>query len=268
MKSIRIFNTFRVFQFKKHLLCLSFLVFSFSTSALYAQDENYNSDTSSYGGEDGYSEGSSDDYGGSYGSYGSYGSSKPEKVTPKKVVKKPYVRFIPPYDSTLEMIVYQAIIEVVDRDGYEVEIDTIYGRAQKWLAAEFGKDLKKVTAQNGINEKAGEMEYKIKVLADFPCVIEPNEFTKFTSGTVKYEMEIRVRDGRYRYAVKNLVHIADPRPGEKEGVKTYFEYLMKTKNDVKDSDQVLIAADKKINLMMSELKKACNTAPIEEDDEW
>ncbi len=256
-----------------HVVCLSLLGVFLFASVSTAQTEDY--DYGSYDSYDSYepdssgdsSDGYSEDLSNSYDNY--FGSStKSSTPVPKKIVKKPYVRFIPPYDSTLELIIYQAVIEVVDNEGYEVELDTVYGRTQAWLESEFGKDIKRVTKLNDINETASEMEYKIKVSADFPCIIKPNEFTQVQNGIVKYDMEIRVRDGRYRYAVKNLVHIAEPRAGEKEGVKTYFEYLMKTKDDVRNSDQVLIAADIKITAMINALKKACDTAPLQEDDDW
>ncbi|MBI1305078.1 MAG: DUF4468 domain-containing protein [Bacteroidetes bacterium] len=246
---------------------LLFCLFSVSNAQNYNDygSYDYNSDygqdstTDSSGGYSDYSENGYEDY-------DPYGSSNQNTV--KKKEKKPYVRFVPPYDSTRELVVYQAIIEVKDREGYEVEIDTIYGRAKKWLEAEFGKDLKKVVQSNEENSNASEQEFKIKIHASFPCIIKPNEFVEVQNGTIQYDMEIRVRDGRYRYSIKNLVHVADPRPGEKEGVKTYFEYLMKTKDDIVNSDQVLIAADRKITTMMNGLKKACETAPIEEEDDW
>ncbi len=256
----------------------------------YAQDEDSYDDYSSDGydySDDGYSSDGYDDYDNpdstysddysddysesdDYGDYGSYGSSSSgtEKFVPKKIVRKPYVRFVPPYDSIRELVLYKAVIEVKDREGYEVEIDTINWRTHQWLEAEFGKNLKKFLTSDGINNNAGEMEYKIKIHGTFVCEVEPNEFTKVKNGHVEYDMEIRVRDGRYRYTVKNLVHVAEPRPGEKEGERTYFEYLMKSEDNVQGGDKVLIAADKKITAMMDELQKICQTSPIEEEDDW
>ncbi len=234
----------------------------------YSDDysDDYSNDSS-----DGYSDDYSED-GGDYGDYGDYGdafgSSSRDEYVPKKIIRKPYVRFVPPYDSTRELVLYKAVVDVKDREGYEVEIDTIKFRANQWLEAEYGKNLKKYLTLDGINENAGEMEYKIVVHATFPCEIQPNEFTTIKNGNVEYDMEIRVRDGRYRYTIKNLVHVADPRPGEKEGEKTYFEYLMKSEDDVRAGDRVLIAADKKINTMMENLQKTCQTSPIEEEDDW
>jgi hypothetical protein len=241
-------------------------------------DEDYGDYSEDYSGD--YSEDSSEDSGeGDYGDDGDYdsdyddigdafGSSDREEYVPKIIIRKPYVRFVPPYDSTRELVLYKAVIEVKDRDGYEVEIDTIKFRTHQWLDTEYGKTLKKYLTLDGINENAGEMEYKITIHGMFPCEIEPNEFTTVTIGQVEYDMEIRVRDGRYRYTIKNLVHVADPIPGEKEGERTYFEYLMKSEDDVRQGDKVLIAADKKINTMMSELQKTCQTSPIEEEDDW
>lgn len=262
------------------------LVLLFSLAIItQAQDDDYSEDdygdysdedSDDYNSEDSGDEYSDDlseddgDYGDDSGSdFGdAFGKSEREEYVPKKIIRKPYVRFVPPYDSTRELVLYKAVIDIKDRDGYEVEIDTIKFRANQWLEAEYGKNLKKFLTLDGINENAGEMEYKIIVHATFPCEIQPNEFTTITNGNVEYDMEIRVRDGRYRYTIKNLVHVADPIPGEKEGEKTYFEYLMKSKDDVRAGDRVLIAADKKINTMMESLQKTCQTAPIEEEDDW
>ncbi|MFT4523073.1 MAG: hypothetical protein ACI8ZN_002025 [Bacteroidia bacterium] len=263
-------NTWSVSSQLLGTLLLSAALILGGANATFGQDYNNNSDDySTYDNPDSTTTDGYSSEGYDYSDYGNdYNLGGSEEKPKKKVILKPYVRFIPPYDSTRELVMYQAVIEIFDRDGYEVELDTIYYRAQQWLQAEYGKDLKKFMAADGVNEKSSEMEYKIRVTGTFACVIEPNEFTKITNGMVQYVMEIRVRDGRYRYVFKNLVHIADPRPGEKEGKKTYFEYLMKTKDDVRAGDQVLIAADKKINSMIAELQRACQTAPIEEEDEW
>ncbi|MFT5511792.1 MAG: hypothetical protein ACI8SE_000185 [Bacteroidia bacterium] len=246
-----------------------------------AQDDEYTDEYSDeYGDEysdeysgDEYGDETNDDSGDDYGDSGNefsdaFGSSEREEYVPKKIIRKPYIRFVPPYDSTRELVLYKAVIEVKDREGYEVEIDTINFRAHEWLESQFGKNLKKYLTSDAINESAGEMEYKIIVHGMFTCEIQPNEFTTIVNGQVEYDMEIRVRDGRYRYTIKNLVHVADPRPGEKEGEKTYFEYLMKSEDDVREGDRVLIAADKKINSMMDALQKTCQTAPIQEEDDW
>lgn len=232
----------------------------------YSDDYSYDEygDPDSNASSDDYSEGS--DYG--YGDYGSSSGNSGNTYVPKKIVRKPYVRFVPPYDSMRELVLYKDVVDVKDREGYEVEIDTINFRTHQWLEAEYGKNLKKFLTMDGINENAGEMEYKIKIHGTFPCEIKKNEFVTTQSGQVEYDMEIRVRDGRYRYTVKNLVHIADPRPGETEGERTYFEFLMKTKDDVRAGDQVLIAADRKISAMMNDLQKICQTSPIEEEDDW
>ncbi len=281
---------FKLSKFKNWRLAKGFtfalaLVFGFALSS-HAQDEdsyndysdddysNYSDDYDSdeYGNPDSNSSDEYDEYSESddYSSYGDYGSKSSDsyEFVPKKIIRKPYIRFVPPYDSMRELVLYKAVIEIKDREGYEVEIDTINFRAHQWLEAEFGKSLKKFLTSDGINENAGEMEYKIKIHGTFPCEIEPNEFTKVRGGQVEYDMEIRVRDGRYRYTVKNLVHVAVPRPGEREGERTYFEYLMKSDDDVQGGDDVLIAADKKITAMIDDLFKVCQTSPLEEEDDW
>ncbi len=192
-----------------------------------------------------------------------------EKEEEPEIIRAPYVRFVPPYDTVYELVTYEGVVNVLDADGYEVEIDTIMFRANQWLEEEFGKKkLKNFLTSNDVNSNASELEYKIIVNGKFPCIVKPNEFTQYQDGEIQFRMEIRIRDGRYRYKVNNLVHIAPVRVNEKEGIATYFEYLMKSQNDVRGGDVILKSADRKINEMIAALEKKCKTGPVLEEDEW
>jgi len=268
-----------------HIKIICFLAFGlFGLSSTYAQydddyqddsytdEENYNyNDTDSYGDDtqdtsnatDGYS----DDYSSDFGSSSSYGYEQPKQEP--VFVRKKYERFVPPYDSIREMVSYTGTVTVVDNEDYEIEVDTIYARAKTWMVDEFGeKKLKKMTKLDGMNERASETEYKIVIRGSFPCIVEPNEFTKKQDGDIQFKMEVRFREGRYRYRINNLVHISPLIAGEKEAETTYFEYYMKSQDDVRGGDVILLAADKKINEMIDELRKTCQTNPLEEDDDW
>jgi hypothetical protein len=232
--------------------------------------DSNNGGDSGFGGD---SNGTNDDAGFGSDPFGGFGfgdnQQDDEEEQRPRVVRKPYVRFQPPYDSIKEMVIYSAIIDVVDKDGYEREVDTLYHKAQAWLKSEFGeKELKKMIGFNGENTNASEMEYKIRLRGTFPCIIRPNEFTKHQSGDIEFLMELRIREGRYRYKISDLVHIAPIMADEKEGERTYFEFLRKSEDNVRGGDQILIAADNKINDMMSELEKFCKTFPEEEEDDW
>jgi hypothetical protein len=262
------------YQFK--LICslaLVFLVFSQSAYAQYddeyQDEENYNYDDAGTSDEVDSTESDSDydldDYGGQLDFGSDYEEIKQEPV----FVRQAYVRFLPPYDSLREMVTYSGTIEVVDAEDYEVEVDTIYARAKIWMKEEFGsKKLKKMTKIDGLNEKASETEYKVVLRGTFPCIVEQNKFTKTQDGDIQFKMEVRFRDGRYRYRINNLVHVSPLAAGEKDHEQTYFEYYMKSEDNVRGGDVVLLAADKKINEMIDELRKNCQTNPIEEDDDW
>lgn len=244
-------------------------------SLAFAQyDTDYSGDYSDYSYSDStYSDTSSYDSGsGSFDSYGSFGSGGGDNgnyiVKPKVVVKRKE-RFIPPYDSTREMVSYTGIVEVKDNENFEVEVDTIYHRAKSWMLMEFGeKELKKMTTLDNMNNNASEMEYKIRLKGTFPCMIAYNEFRTEENGDVEFQMEIRIREGRYRYSVNSLVYVAEPIAGAKEGERTYFEYLMKAKDNYANNDNILLAADKQINSWIDNLRQQCQRNPIEEEDDW
>jgi len=276
---------FKLNSLLKFALLLAFFGFTFITATAQTGDDDqdsdyYNSDYSSdYGGDDysdssytdsdtaGYDD-SDADYGSSYGGGGDDYVDGNYIVKPRVIVKK-HVRFVPPYDSTRELVSYSGTVNVMDREDFEVEVDTIYHRAKNWMIAEFGeKQLKKMTAMDDINPNASEMEYKIKLKGTFPCVVDVNDFRKEENGDVEFNMEIRIREGRYRYRINKLVYVADPLSGENEGDRTYFEYFMKAEDNARNNDDILLAADKKINGMIETLREHCQKQPLEEDDDW
>lgn len=207
------------------------------------------------------------DEGDSWG--GDFSFDEEEEEEEPIVVKKPYVRFVPPYDSTRDLVTYEGVVEVLDNDGYEYEIDTIMFRAKKWMEEEFGKkELKDILKSQDVNNNASEMEYKIVLKGSIPCMVQRNDFVKEQNGTFEFRMDIRIREGRYRYRIYNLVHVAPVQAGQKEGVRTYFEYLMKSEDDIRYCDSILLAADAKITAMVEALSSECHNNPVMEEDDW
>lgn len=213
-----------------------------------------------------------DPYGSDYGSdYGS-GSSRSdddrgETSLRPKFQRRPYERFVPPFDTITGLITYINVVEVLDQDGVEIFSDSIYKRAQRFLENEFGKKgAKDFTKSSGIN-KEGE-GYKMVVEGRFPLIVEVNEFNKVPSGEVQFVMEIRVKEGRYRYKINNLVHVEAPIVGTKDERKTYFEFYKNQKENVKQGDQILLAADKQINTMINKLYETCKEPIHVDEDDW
>lgn len=230
------------------------------SDSTYSDDADYSSD---------YSGGSDSDISDYFDNQSSGNSGNGNYVVKPRVVVKPIERFVPPYDSTRELVSYSGVVDVIDDEDFEVEVDTIYHRAKDWMKNEFGeKELKKLTTMDDINLNASEMEYKIRLKGSFPCEIKMNDFRTVESGDVEFFMEIRIREGRYRYSVNRLVYLAEPLAGEKERDRTYFEYLMKSDQNVRDNDNILLAADRKINGWLDGLKETCRKQPVYEEDEW
>jgi hypothetical protein len=259
--------TFMTKTFQVYLSVLVVCVMSLSTA--YSQDygnDNYNSyDDTSYT-EDSNSYGSDD----SYSDYGNSRSSSDDKAATSlrpKFQRRAYERFAPPLDTISGLITYLSVIEILDQDGVEIYSDTIYKRAQRWLENEFGKkEAKDFTKSSGLN-KEGE-GYKMIVSGRFPLVVQVNEYNAVPSGEVEFIMELRFKEGRYRYKINNLVHIEPPLAGAKSERRTYFEFYKNQKENVKAGDQILVAANAKINKLITGLYETCKEPIFVDQDDW
>lgn len=172
-------------------------------------------------------------------------------------VKKPYVRFIVPFDTITELVTYT---EIVNEE--EAGTDSLYWRAKRWIKQEFKGTKKQVI------KKDDKKEFKIVMEGEFPLFIEANKFSKSQNGKVMFDMELRFKEGRYKYKINNLVHVVQPPPGEDKEIKTYFEFYRKSTVNPKGNDAVLIAADKKIQKMIKDLKRYCKEPIFVDDDDW
>jgi len=177
---------------------------------------------------------------------------------PSQPVKKPYVRYVVPFDTLTELVTYT---EIVNED--EAVTDSLYWRCKRWINHEFGKkDQKKLI------KKDDKKEFKIVMEGEFPLYIEANKFTKSLNGKVVFDMDIRFKDGRYKYKINNLVHVMPPAPGDDKEIRTYFEFYRKSNINPKGNDAVLIATDKKINAIIRDLKKYCKEPIFVDEDDW
>ena len=174
-----------------------------------------------------------------------------------KPVKKPYIRFVTPFDTITELVTYS---EVVNEE--EAGTDSLYWRAKRWIKHEFKSTKKQVI------KKDDKKDFKIVMEGEFPLLIEANKFSKSQNGKVMFDMELRFKEGRYKYKINNLVHVVDPPPGEEKEIKTYFEFYRKSTVNPKGNDAILIAADKKIQKMIRDLKKYCKEPIFVDDDDW
>lgn len=172
-------------------------------------------------------------------------------------VKKPYIRFVVPFDTITELVTYTEII-----NEEEAGTDSLYWRAKRWIKHEFKGSKQQVI------KKDDKKDFKIVMEGEFPLVLEANKFSKSQNGKVMFDMELRFKEGRYKYKINNLVHVVDPPPGEDKEIKTYFEFYRKSTINPKGNDAILIAADKKIQKMIKDLKKYCKEPIFVDDDDW
>jgi hypothetical protein len=265
----------------KTTFILALLMF-FGSAAFAQYEDDYGSD---YGSDDPYADPygdesdttSNDPYADPYAD-DPYASDDPyadpyeeEEVKPK-VVKKPYVRVTLPYDSIAELVTYVEITEVLEPDDYLGDpyssADSLYQRAFSFLVKEFGeKQVKKWMEESGEDYKLREGK-TILIVAEFPVIVEYNEFRKIEAGKIVFDMELRFKDERYRYKFNNFQHVMPPSNGSKKESVNYFEYYLTSTVNVKNNDRILIAADKKINEMIAGLKASCNEPLVLDDDDW
>lgn len=178
---------------------------------------------------------------------------------PTQPVKKPYVRFVVPFDTITELVTYVEVVTEEESPGN----DSLYARAKRWIKHEFGKKNQKQVIKKDLKK-----EYKLVLECEFPLYIEANKFSKTQNGRVAFDMEIRFKEDRYRYKINNLVHIMDPPPGEEKEIRTYFEFYRKSNINPKGNDMILMFADKKIKSMISNLKKFCKEPTFVDEDDW
>ena len=134
-----------------------------------------------------------------------------------KPVKKPYIRYVVPYDTISELVTYTAVV-TWENDDNVPQVDSLYFRSKRWIKHEFKGTKKQVI------RKDDKKEFKIVMEGEFPLIIEANKFSKAQNGKIVFDMELRFKEGRYKYKINNLVHVVDPPPGQENETRTYFEF--------------------------------------------
>jgi len=219
--------------------------------------------------------GGGDDWGGDDASFDFGGGYQDEYVRAARpeVKARPYERFVGmPYDSAAELVTYVEIVEVIVPDEYfgdDYSIsDSLYTRATSWMRQQFGeKKSKKMIEESGEDTKGREGE-TIKAVVVMPLVVEINKYAKSTAGVIQFDMELRFKDGRYRYKFKDFVHVTPNSSGGKEEVRTYMEYYMTAEDNVRQNDKILMATNNQMNRLIEDLRKSCDATPFIDDDDW
>lgn len=233
-----------------------------------AAADNVSDDAGDGWGDDDASWGGDDDEGG-------YGDDYVRSARPK-VEAKPYERFTGmPFDSAAQLVTFVEIVEVVvpDRfldlggDDYSVS-DSLYARALVWMNKQFGKkEAKKMIDESGI-DPSGKEGSTIKAVVVMPLIVQVNEYKQANAGIIQFDMELRFKDERYRYKFNNFVHVTPNNSGGKEEVRTYMEYYMTAKKNIRGNDKILLACNAQMNRLIDDLENTCAKTPYIDDDDW
>jgi hypothetical protein len=218
---------------------------------------------------------SGDSWGASDDSYGGYGGQDYVRSARPDAKAMPYVRFTGmPFDSASQLITYIEIVEVIapdrflDLGGQDYSVaDSLYARGMVWMQNEFGKKEAKQMIENAGIDPKGKEGQTILANVVMPLVVEINKYAKTTIGIIKFDMELRFKDERYRYKFENFVHVTPNAVGNEE-ISTYMEYYMNSKKDVKNNDKILIACNSQMNRLIEDLKSTCSAVPFVDDDDW
>jgi hypothetical protein len=166
---------------------------------------------------------------------------------------KPYERIVLDFDSVTNLIVYNGVVEQEDSPS-----DSIYLRAKKWIEKRWGKSVK---------FEADKRSQKIVFNAFLPAYKYTNKYTKSPMGRYTFKISIWIKEGRYKYSYSNFVHEGE-KPNEGAPIRNYFEYYYTTTTNIKGVDQILRNADKDINELIKEMKKALKDPIIIDEDDW
>lgn len=176
-----------------------------------------------------------------------------EEQEPVAPPAKPYERIKLNVDSVTNLITYTGVIEQEESSS-----DSLYIRAKKWATKQFnGKPSYEVDKRN----------QKLIINGSIPAFSYSNKYTKRETGKYNFKMTIWFKEGRYRYAITNLVH---------EGIKgnagsaprNYFEYYYTTTTNIKGYDQILRYADKDLNLLIEGFTKAMREPVVVDEEDW
>lgn len=190
------------------------------------------------------------------GGYDEYDPYEEDGKT-KKPEKKPYVKIIMPYDTITELITYTGIVE--QQDSY---YDSLYLRAKRYLIDKF--KLK----EKDFKETALNMD-KIVMTLQLPYIMQRNKHMQDNVGNLEFKLALRFKDGKYKYDIDHLKHnLPLNAAGQTTPQYAYLEYYMRAEKSIVYNDQLLRAADRSINKLIEEIKKALKEPVIIDEDDW
>lgn len=177
----------------------------------------------------------------------------------QEVIVKPYERIVLAMDTNTNLIEYTGIVE-----QEESSADSLYYRTKNFATSRLSGDAK--SKKSGLFE-VDKKSAKVVIDATMPAYAYQNKYSKKVIGTYQFRMTVWFRDGRYKYTITNLVHEGN-KPAAGEAKRNYFEYYYTTTTNIKGVDAILRWADKDIQEMLVQFKKAMREPIFVDEDEW
>lgn len=178
--------------------------------------------------------------------------------TPEATPVKPYERIVLAMDTLTNLIVYTGIVE-----QEESSADSVYVRAKNFATKVLSGNVKEPKGLFEVDKK----NQKLVINAIMPAYNYANKYAKRPIGTYQFKMTVLFKEGRYKYTITNLVH-EGIKPNVGVPTRNYFEYYYTTTTGIKGVDQILRYADKDINAMLENFKKALREQIVIDEDEW
>lgn len=178
----------------------------------------------------------------------------PIDTVPPEPTVKPYQKIELYTDSVSNLIAYIGVVEQMESTS-----DSLYLRAKKWAEKNFkgGKALFEVDKKN----------QKLVINGFLPAYAYGSRYGKRAIGRYAFKINLWFKEERYKYSVTNLVH-----EGTKANIgpapRNYFEFLHNSNTNMKGNDQLLRWADKDINEMIENMKKALKEPKVVDEEEW
>ncbi len=171
---------------------------------------------------------------------------------------KPYERIVLTMDTLTNLITYSGVVEQEESSS-----DSLYARTKTFAAKTFVGVGKESKAMFDVDKKG----QKLIINGVLPAYSYGNKYSKKLIGTYQFKMTVLIKEGRYKYIITNLVH-EGIKPNVGTPSRSYFEYYYTTTTNIKGTDQILRYADKDINELIENYKKAMKEPVLVDEDEW
>jgi hypothetical protein len=178
---------------------------------------------------------------------------------PAQEAAKPYERIVLAMDSNTNLIEYIGVVEQEESSG-----DSLYFRAKNFANTHLSGDAK---GKKGAVYEVDKKGQKLVIDATMPAYSYQNKYAKKPMGSYHFKMTVLFREGRYKYTITNLVH-EGIKPAAGDAKRNYFEYYYNTTTNIKGVDAILRYADKDIQEMIVQFKKALREPLFIDEDDW